>query len=181
MKRSQAFPGNYLAKEDVTDAVTAIIATVAMEPVREDNGDRMKPVLRFAQDQLRPLILNNVNWDTLEHAYGDDSDAWLGRPVEIYCDPSVMFGGRRVGGVRVRVPREAPPAKPAEGPPHATEAQHKLAMECFSTATTPERLEACMARSKQLRWEHWQIEEQHAAYHARKKALTRPVQQPAVR
>jgi hypothetical protein len=76
-----------------------------------------------------------------------------------------------MGAIRVRIPTAQPPAKPA-GPPLGTEEQHRLAMSCFASATTLERLEACMTRSKQIRWEHWQVEEQHGAYVARKRALT---------
>lgn len=115
MKRSDAFPSTYLAKEDVPDPVTAIIADVSREPIRNENcGTDDKPVVTFEHDQLKAMILNQVNWQTLEDAYGEDSDDWRGKPVEVYVDPSVMFGGRRVGGVRVRVPSNQP-SRPING------------------------------------------------------------------
>lgn len=37
----------------------------------------------------------------LAAAWGPDASAWTGRRVELYCDPSVMFGGEAVGGTRI--------------------------------------------------------------------------------
>jgi hypothetical protein len=60
--------------------------------------------MHFRADQVKPLILNNANWLTMEDAYGDDSDMWRGKPVEVYVDAGVMFAGKRVGGIRLRAP-----------------------------------------------------------------------------
>lgn len=35
-------------------------------------------------------------------AWGDESDVWTGRQVQLYYDPEVVYGGKKVGGVRVR-------------------------------------------------------------------------------
>jgi hypothetical protein len=37
----------------------------------------------------------------LAHCWGKETKAWIGRRVELYCDPEVMFGPNRVGGVRI--------------------------------------------------------------------------------
>lgn len=34
-------------------------------------------------------------------AWGDDASDWVGRRAELYGDPDVMFGGKKVGGIRV--------------------------------------------------------------------------------
>lgn len=34
-------------------------------------------------------------------AWGDDATEWVGRHAKLYGDPEVMFGGVRVGGIRV--------------------------------------------------------------------------------
>jgi hypothetical protein len=103
MKRSEAFPGNYLSKEDCIAPIVAVVASVSRETIKGDNGDETKPVVHF-RGATKPLIINLVNWDTLEQAFGDDSDGWVGQAIELYVDPSVMFAGKRVGGVRVRIP-----------------------------------------------------------------------------
>lgn len=33
--------------------------------------------------------------------WGDDGRAWVGKRMTLYCDPGVMFGGVKVGGIRI--------------------------------------------------------------------------------
>lgn len=103
MKRGEAFPSNFIGKEDVTTPLRVIIGPVHREEIQSDNGKEFKNVMEV-KGHPKKLILNNINWDTLENAYGEDSDDWIGKEMELYVDPSVMFGGKRVGGVRVRIP-----------------------------------------------------------------------------
>lgn len=104
MKRTEAFASNYLNQDDLPHPHTAAIKTVGKEMVNtDDNGQREKPIIYF-NNGSKPLILNMVNWDTIEAGYGPDSDAWVGKPVELYVDPNVMYGARRVGGIRIRIP-----------------------------------------------------------------------------
>jgi hypothetical protein len=105
MKRSQAFPSQYVSKDDVMTPVQAVIAGVTFERIKGDNGEEDKPVIRFLNNHPKPLILNNTNWMAIEDAYGDESDHWSGKPVELYFEPNVTFGNKRVGGVRIRVPQ----------------------------------------------------------------------------
>lgn len=37
----------------------------------------------------------------LAAGWGTDASQWTGRRVELYCDPSVQFGGAAVGGTRI--------------------------------------------------------------------------------
>jgi len=115
LKRSDAFPSRYLGKDDLTEPVRDTIADVRMETIKGDSADEDKAVLVL--DNLKPLILNNTNWETLEGAYGEDTDGWAGKPVEMYIDPGVMYGKKRVGGVRVRVPAGTNVQPPAEQAP----------------------------------------------------------------
>ena len=43
---------------------------------------------------------------------------WVGHKIVLYHDPTVSFGGKLVGGIRVRMPRnaKAAPAKAAPKP-----------------------------------------------------------------
>lgn len=34
-------------------------------------------------------------------AWGDDGREWIGRSMKLYCDPTVKFGGVKVGGIRI--------------------------------------------------------------------------------
>ena len=104
MKRTEAFASSYLNQDDLPQPHTATIKMVGKEMVNtDDNGQREKPVIYF-NNGSKPLILNMVNWDTIEAAYGPDSDTWVGKPIELYVDPNVMYGARRLGGIRIRIP-----------------------------------------------------------------------------
>ena len=102
---SEMFPGKWLKKEDVPHPTTATISRVSREEVNADNGGReMKVVMAFAEPHLKPMILNIGNATAVTELYGDDSANWVGKRVEVYTDPNVMFGGKRVGGLRLRAP-----------------------------------------------------------------------------
>lgn len=106
MKRSDAFPSKYLSQTDVEPAITAIIDEVTRETLkgRDDEPDETKAVMYFKNDTVKPMVLNNVNWLACEDLYGDDSDNWGGKPIELYRDANIMFGSKRVGGIRIRAP-----------------------------------------------------------------------------
>jgi hypothetical protein len=109
----EMFPANFLKKEDVPQPTRAVVAGVTMEEVTGDAGKEMKATLHFEGDQLKPMILNKGNAVTIAETFGDDTDAWVGKTIEVFTDPGVMFGGKRVGGLRVRVPaQQQRPAAP---------------------------------------------------------------------
>ncbi len=45
-------------------------------------------------------------------AWGDETDAWIGRRVTLYCDPHVTFGRDEVGGIRISHMSDLPGGKP---------------------------------------------------------------------
>src|SRR3990172_4741253 len=102
MKRSEAFPSTYLSKDDVDPPITATINDVYHVNLKGDAGDETKTAMSFVEPDVKPMIVNNANWMTCEDLYGEDSDGWAGHKVEIFKDPTIMFGGKRVGGGRVR-------------------------------------------------------------------------------
>lgn len=61
----------------------------------------------------KELILNATNRNMLGVAFGKQPDAWKGRLIGVYFDPTVSMGGKPVGGVRVQILRKDPFAPPA--------------------------------------------------------------------
>jgi hypothetical protein len=131
MKKGDALPGKYLSKDDFPAATLVTIKMVTLEMVKSDRGpDECKPVAYFREasntglDLARGVILNVGNWEACEEITGeDDSDNWMNKQVVVYVDPDVTFGGKRVGGIRIRasnvpVPaQEPPPPKPSDDVP----------------------------------------------------------------
>jgi len=129
MRKGEALPGKYLSKDDFPQETLVTIRKVAMEEIKVVDGpNEHKPVLYFANpsnptlDTSRGIVLNVGNWDACEAITGElDSDDWPGHDIVVYVDPSVMFGGKMVGGLRIRAPKktqvqEEPPL-PDEEPP----------------------------------------------------------------
>ena len=56
------------------------------------------------------LVTNMTNGEGIAEIAGSTkTDAWRGVDVEIYVDPSVGFGGKRTGGIRLRaIPTKEP-------------------------------------------------------------------------
>lgn len=118
-----AFPSKYLKGADLNGrTVRVTIDRVDIEEVGD--GDR-KPVMYF-QGKDKGLALNRINADTISSAYGPETDDWTGRIVELYFDPNVYYGPKKVGGLRVRIPRlaTAPAIQPQQPPSNAPAPQY---------------------------------------------------------
>jgi hypothetical protein len=145
MKRSQAFPSNYLGKDDVQAPRVCVIDHVSMVTLKSEHGEEEKPALFFRGD-VKPMVLNNTNWITIEAAYGDESDNWRGKAVEVYFDPSVMFGSKRIGGVRLRIPTQ----RTASNGQHWTLAQAIAA--CEAGGVSKQELVAAIRAKGHANW-----------------------------
>lgn len=104
MKRNDAFPKKFISKDDVIEPVKAVIASVVQREIGSGEETETKVVVEFHGD-VKPMVLNGTNWDILESAFGQDSDMWIGKTITLHNDPMVMYGGKKTGGVRVRIER----------------------------------------------------------------------------
>lgn len=59
-----------------------------------------------------------VTQDTIAKMHGRNLGDWIGKPITLYVDPNVEFGGSRVGGIRVRplAPTSEPTSDPLDRP-----------------------------------------------------------------
>lgn len=83
--------------------VVLTIADVTEELLGRGTRQDMKCFLWF-QEHLKGLQLNKTRVKLLEAAFGPDSEGWVGKRVKLSFDPTVEFGGRAVGGVRLQTP-----------------------------------------------------------------------------
>lgn len=114
-KVSEMIQSKFLRKEDFEDGDQVLtVRTVKLEDMPGDDGQQ-KWVLYF-RELPKGMALNSTTIRVLEKGFGDDSDLWTGKRVMVYVDPNVTFGGRLVGGLRLRTPK-ATPATPAGAPP----------------------------------------------------------------
>ena len=69
---------------------------------RITKGNAEQPINIFFADFPRPWRPGKSMRRVLAHAWGTDASVWIGRRVELFCDPAIVFGGKAVGGTRVR-------------------------------------------------------------------------------
>jgi hypothetical protein len=97
---------SFLKADDLRDGPrTLTIASVTVEELgREDGPKEKKPVMRFREDE-RGLTLNKSRYESATDLFGSpDTDRWTGKQVQLVLDPTVKFGGRKVGGIVLRRP-----------------------------------------------------------------------------
>ena len=102
--------GHYLKRESVSaeGEIHTVIKCVEEEINSADGGSETKWILYLSD--LKPLIMNATNIRRCIAAFAgdDETDNWPGKRIVVYNDDSVEFGGKVVGGVRLRaVPAKA--------------------------------------------------------------------------
>lgn len=119
-KTSEMRESKFLKKEDVGKGALLTVTGCKQFNVAMQGADpEMKWCLLFAEVD-KPLVLNSTNIQLCEHVFGsDDTDEWVGKKIVLYTDPNVPFGGKLVGGIRVRAPRKPVVAQPAPAPVQA--------------------------------------------------------------
>lgn len=66
---------------------------------------KMSPFLKVTSSTYegeKELLLNATNRAVLAAAFGKQPEAWIGKEIGVYFDPTVVMGGKAVGGVRVK-------------------------------------------------------------------------------
>lgn len=90
----------------------------------------------------KPMLANRTNLRILSALFGPHTQAWLGKVVNVYNDPTVSYGGRITGGVRVR-PAQAAAHQPHNNLPAAPQAPnypgHQDNPASYQPAATPQQ------------------------------------------
>lgn len=97
-----------------------VISAVDVEDVKDsDTNKSEKKLVCHFMGKDKAMILNRTNCEAIEQITGtEDYASWVGTAVVLYVDPTIKFGGKTVGGLRIRsVTASAPPPPP---PPAAT-------------------------------------------------------------
>lgn len=104
----------FLRKEDFDEDRVLTIKGLRLEDMPSDQSrePQQKWVLYF-REEPKGMALSVTTIRVLEQAYGSDSDHWVGNKVMVYVDPNVSFGGKIVGGLRLRTPKVRTAPKPA--------------------------------------------------------------------
>jgi hypothetical protein len=99
MKVSQEFPSKYLKAADLNGSQPTLkIESVVKEEV---GRELQKKMVCYFEGRQKGLVLNKTNSNVLAFKFGDDTEEWIGKSVELYSEP-VTFQGRTTDGLRVR-------------------------------------------------------------------------------
>src|SRR5215470_15187849 len=110
-KSYKRYVGNakYLKKEDIpSPVITSILWVKEEEVTAPGKGTETRLVLYF-EGLKKGLVLNTANAEALAEITGtDDYEKWSDIPIQLYVDPDVTFGKKKVGGIRIRKPVPVP-------------------------------------------------------------------------
>lgn len=110
----------YMKQSDVgEDGVILTIKGFNREVLKSDDGDETKVIMHFMED-MKPMVLNKTNASLLGNVTGCASAGQArGKQIVVYADPSVGFGGKITGGLRIKkiagAPKPARAAAPSSG------------------------------------------------------------------
>jgi hypothetical protein len=112
-RTSEMKDSKFLRKEDIgRGALVTITGCISKNTAMEGAPPEHKWCLTFRELE-KPLVLNSTNIQLCEQICGsDNTDDWVGKQIVLYVDPNVSYGGKLIGGIRVRkskAPAAAPP------------------------------------------------------------------------
>ena len=101
MNMDDIYASNWLSADDIGDRkVTAEIENVTKETFERKEKTDIKATLTFV-GYKKKLILSRTNYKSLKTNFGTDSDAWIGKKVEMYTVVQAI-GEKEVNTIRVR-------------------------------------------------------------------------------
>ena len=99
----------YLKKEDVPSPVNTSILWIKEEEVTTPGKGTERRLVLYFDGLKKGLVLNTANAEALLEITGtDDTEKWADTPVQLYVDPDVTYGGKKIGGIRIRKPAPVP-------------------------------------------------------------------------
>ena len=114
-KINEMLPSSFLKQSDFDEsgAIVTVANIIEKNVARQDDPVEMKWLVLFAEFE-KPMVLNTTNINALAKACGsDDTDDWAGKLVIVYVDPTIGYGGKTTGGLRIRKYVIAAPPKQA--------------------------------------------------------------------
>ena len=110
MNANDFITGNFVKADDLKADGPQIFTIADLGIVEFDSkkvpGTKEKKAELLFTDGRR-LTLNLTNIKALAEAWTPDMSTWKGKDVIAYFDKDVMFGAKKIGGVRVRIPAAA--------------------------------------------------------------------------
>lgn len=93
-----------VAKSDQLNAIDLVgrDVTVTVVDVKPGPADQPVHIITDAYGPSRPWKPSKTALRDIVQMWGTDSTVWVGRRITLWNDPSVLWAGKPVGGIRVR-------------------------------------------------------------------------------
>lgn|SRR5512139_16336 len=106
----------YLKQTDVgEDGMVLTIKGFKQEDLESDDGSTETKVILYFMEDMKPMVLNKTNSQLLGKATGASTAGEArGKQIVVYSDPSVGFGGKMTGGLRIKRYSTGTPAQPTK-------------------------------------------------------------------
>lgn len=97
------YPGRFLKGKTMEGPKVIRISSLAPTDLEGDDGMEAKAVMRYrSSDGDGEMVLCKTNAALIAEMFGErDYTKWAGRLVTFHYDPTVRFGPKAVGGIRV--------------------------------------------------------------------------------
>lgn len=118
MRINEMKDSKFLKKEDLgIQGANVTIKGIASEDISlNDKPEDLKYVIYF-NEFVKGMIINWTNTQLAAQFLGtEETDEWMGKMINIYEDPTITFGGKLVGGIRVRAAINYQQAQPQSIP-----------------------------------------------------------------
>lgn len=114
-KISEMKESKFLKQTDVGAGMLCTVQGVDQENVAKQGAEPEMKWCLLIHESDKPLVLNSTNIQLCAKVFGsEDTDDWINKKIVLYTDPNVSYGGKIVGGIRVRAPKpSAVKPKPA--------------------------------------------------------------------
>lgn len=105
---AETHPSKYLNAADLRgQPIDLTISGCGIEVV--DTRSQDKKIVIYFQGKSKGLALNMTNGNTIGELHGGDTDAWIGKAIQLF-PTKTDFGGKQVDCIRVRETSSAPVA-----------------------------------------------------------------------
>ncbi len=87
-------------KSDQLNADSLVTGPITVTITKVSRGDKDQPIVVEIKDQ-QPYKPCKSMRRVLIATFGEDPAAWVGQQMTLFCDPTVMWAGVAIGGIRI--------------------------------------------------------------------------------
>ncbi len=102
----QMTSSKYLRKEDCDPPILVTIDRITLENVGMDDQPKEAKWCLYFLETEKGIVTNPTNRELCAEVCGSRmTEDWRGHRIVLFNEPSVMYQGRRTGGIRIRAPK----------------------------------------------------------------------------